>query len=195
MENFSSAQKVLIQATMDVLWIGFILFLVKGRHGQPILRTLRCVRVPGQSLARFALAGFLMALAVSLLSSFLPAPSHSAIEMSPEAPLSMALVILFGSVLGPALEEIVFRGFLYKVVEDAYAESLAVPVTTVVFAGLHLSQLGSNWPAFIVILVVSYVLTLVRQRTGSVIPSIIMHTTYNTTILGIAMMVGHGARR
>ena len=84
------------------------------------------------------------------------------------------------------LDWMVFRGVVFKVVEDVYAASLAVPVTTVLFAGLHLSQLGSNWPAFLVILGVGYVLTLVRQRTGSVISSIIMHTTYNATILGIA---------
>jgi membrane protease YdiL (CAAX protease family) len=199
MENFSNTQKVLIQATMDTLWIAFILFLVKGRHHQPIFRTLRFVRAENASPIKFALAGFLMALISILLSSVLfPAPSPSGIEKLPNAASSLVLVLVFGSLMGPVLEEIVFRGFVFKVVEDVYAASLAVPVTTVLFAGLHLSQLGSNWPAFLVILVVGYLLTLVRQKTGSIIPSIIMHTTYNATILGIAAfawMLTPGAKR
>jgi membrane protease YdiL (CAAX protease family) len=150
------------------------------------------------SIPRFAVAGFLLALIFLLLSSFFPAPSKSAIEALPENIPSLALVVLFGSILGPILEEIVFRGFLFKVVEDAYDASLAVPVTALLFAGLHLSQLAGNWPAFAVIFVVGYVLTVVRRRTGSIIPSIIMHTAYNSTILGIsalAIIIGHGARR
>ena len=186
-ENFSTVQRVLIQATMDALWLAFIVFLVKGRHRQPIFQTLRFVRIGKAAMLRYALGGFLLALIFVFLSSLLfPTPSPSGIEKLPETPLSLTLVLLFGAVVGPFLEEVVFRGFVFKVVEDVYAASLAVPVTTVLFAGLHLSQLGSNWPAFLVILGVGYVLTLVRQRTGSVISSIIMHTTYNATILGIA---------
>ena len=188
-ENFSNTQRILIQATMDILWLAFIVFLVKRRDHQPIFETLRFVRVRNRSLLRYALGGFLLAL-MSLLSSslFFPTPSPSGIEKLPTAPWSLVLVLVFGSLVGPFLEEIVFRGFVFKVVEDVYAESLAVPVTTVLFAGLHLSQIGSNWPAFIVILVVGYVLTRVRQKTGSVIPSIVMHTTYNATILSIATL-------
>jgi membrane protease YdiL (CAAX protease family) len=172
---------------MDILWFAFIVFLIKGRHHQPLFQTLRFVRVANTSLWRFALGGFLLA-AMSLLASSLlfPTPSPSGIEKIPTAPISVAEYLVFGIFVGPFIEEIVFRGFVFKVVEDVYAESLAVPVTTVLFAGLHLSQLGSNWPAFIVILIVGYVLTRVRQKTGSVVPSIVMHTAYNGTILGIA---------
>jgi membrane protease YdiL (CAAX protease family) len=109
----------------------------------------------------------------------------------------LLLVVLFGSVPGPILEELVFRGFLFKVVEDAYDASLAVPVTAILFAGLHLSQLGGNWPAFIVIFIVGYLLTVVRRRTGSVVPSMVMHIAYNSTILGItamAMLKGPASR-
>ncbi len=56
------------------------------------------------------------------------------------------------------------------------------------FAALHLSQLRGNWPAVIVIFLVGYVLTLVRYRTDSLIPSVIMHTAYNAMIFGISAL-------
>jgi membrane protease YdiL (CAAX protease family) len=193
MKNFSTSQKIVIQAAMDLLWIAFIFFLAKGLHGQPILRTLRVVRTPVGLIVRFAIAGVLLGLLIALLSMFLPVSSRSVVEGA----ASLTLVVLFGGILGPILEEIVFRGFVFKVVEDAYDASLAVPVTTLLFAGLHLSQLGGSWAAFIVILILGYLLTVVRQRTGSLIPSIIMHTAYNSTILGLgalATMLGHAGR-
>jgi membrane protease YdiL (CAAX protease family) len=194
MENFSSTQRIWIQAAMDLLWIAFIFLLVKGLHGQPILRTLRVVRTPLSTIARFAIAGVLLGLVIVMLSQFLPVSSGAAVEGA----ASLTLVVLFGGVLGPILEEIVFRGFVFKVVEDAYDASLAVPVTTVLFAGLHLPQLGGSWSAFVVILIVGYLFTVVRRRTGSLIPSIMMHTAYNSTILGLgalATMLGHAGRR
>jgi len=39
-----------------------------------------------------------------------------------------------------------------------------------------------------VILLVGYVLTIVRQRTHSVIPSVIIHTAYNAMIFGAAAL-------
>ena len=49
-----------------------------------------------------------------------------------------------------------------------------------------MSQLRGNWPAVIVIFLVGYVLTVVRHRTDSLIPSVIIHTAYNAMIFGIS---------
>ena len=43
MENLSGVQLILIQAFMDLLLVGFILFLVFV-HGEPLLRTLHFIR-------------------------------------------------------------------------------------------------------------------------------------------------------
>jgi membrane protease YdiL (CAAX protease family) len=88
--------------------------------------------------------------------------------------------------VAPLMEEIIFRGFLYTALADVFSPRVAVPVVSVLFAGLHVSQLRGNWPAVFLILGVGSVLTLVRQRTDSLIPSVIMHTAYNTMIFGIS---------
>jgi membrane protease YdiL (CAAX protease family) len=51
-----------------------------------------------------------------------------------------------------------------------------------------LSQLRGNLPAVLLILFVGYVLTVVRMRSNSLIPSVIMHTAYNAMIFGIAAL-------
>jgi membrane protease YdiL (CAAX protease family) len=66
------------------------------------------------------------------------------------------------------------------------------------FAGLHISQLRGNWPAVAVILFAGWVFTVVRKRSGSIVPSVIMHTAYNSMIFGVTalgMALGQGPRR
>ena len=90
-------------------------------------------------------------------------------------------------------EEIIFRGFIFSVLDDLYGSKAAVPITAILFAVLHMSQLLGNWAAIAAILLVGYAFTIVRHRTGSVIPCIIMHTAYNSMIFAvqaIATLVG-----
>ena len=61
-----------------------------------------------------------------------------------------------------------------------------MPVTAVLFAALHVSQLRGNWPAVIVIFLVGYVLTWSANARIRLIPSVIMHTAYNAMIFGIS---------
>jgi membrane protease YdiL (CAAX protease family) len=90
--------------------------------------------------------------------------------------------------VAPLLEEIIFRGFIYTLLADLYSPRVAVPITAVLFAGLHVSQLRGNLPAVLLILFVGYILTLVRKRSNSLIPSVIMHTAYNSMIFGISAL-------
>jgi len=52
----------------------------------------------------------------------------------------------------------------------------------VLFAGTHAPQLGENWYAVLLIFLVGLILAVVRQRSNSVIPSFIIHTSYNAAI-------------
>ena len=188
-ENLSGVQQILIQAIMDLGWVVFILFLVRGLHGRPILRTLHFVRVDRLSVPRLAGAGAFLALLVLLASVFLPTPTDSPLEKLLTTTASLVLFVFFGIAMAPLLEEVVFRGFLFTALTDILGVRTAVPATAALFALLHGVQLRGNWAALVLIFVVGYVLTLVRKNSNSVVPSVIIHTAYNAMIFGVSAFV------
>ena len=185
-ETLSGVQQISMQALMDCLLVGFILLLINKLHRRPILSTLHFTRTENMAVGRLIAAGAFLAITVLLVSSFFPTPSDSPLEKLLTTTPSLVMFVVFGIAAAPILEEIIFRGFLFTVLMDLFGWRVAVVITSVLFAGLHLSQLRGNWPAVIVIFLVGFVLTLVRYRTDSLIPSVIMHTAYNAMIFGIS---------
>src|SRR5262245_40294271 len=80
---------------------------------------------------------------------------------------------------------ILFGGFIFLVLWQLRGSGLAVPVTAVLFALLHVPQLWGSWAGVALIFVVGYILSLVRERSNSLIPSLIMHTSYNAMLFGV----------
>lgn len=194
-DSLSGVQQISIQAFMDLVLVGFILFLVKTIHGRPILLSLHFITRRNLSVGWLIAGGVFLALTASAVSLFFPSPVDSPLQKLLTTTSSIVALAVFGIVFAPLLEEIIFRGFVFTVLADVEGPRVAVPVTALLFTAPHLVQLWGSWAAVVIIFVVGYVLTLVRQRTDSVIPSIIMHTTYNAMIFGVAALgslVGHG---
>ena len=80
------------------------------------------------------------------------------------------------------MEEVIFRGFLYPVVERRLGKTGALLITALLFSGVHVSQLWGSWPAIILITVVGFTLSSVRAHTDALLPSFIIHLSYNSTI-------------
>ena len=187
-QDLSGVEQISIQALLDLALVGFVVFLITVVHGWPLRETMRWLGRGGIATGSLAAAGAFLALSVMLVSVFLPTPEESALEELLKTTPSIVAFVVFGVALAPLLEEILFRGFLYTALADVYSARVALPVTAVLFAALHVSQLRGNWPAALLILAVGYVLTRVRERTGSMVPSVIMHTAYNAMIFGVAAL-------
>jgi membrane protease YdiL (CAAX protease family) len=184
--DLSGVVQILLQGFLLLLLLGFIVFVIRVVHRQPLLESLHWVRREEFSVVFFAAAGAFLAITVLIVSQFFPPLDESPLEKLLSTPASIVVFVIFGIVVAPLLEEIIFRGFLYTVLADVFSPGVAVPVVSVLFAAVHVSQLRGNWPAVFLILSVGAVLTSVRRRTDSLIPSVIMHTAYNTMIFGIA---------
>jgi membrane protease YdiL (CAAX protease family) len=78
-----------------------------------------------------------------------------------------------------------FRGFLFKVLHDIGGPGLAISATAGLFALLHIPQLWGSWAGIGLIFIVGYILSAVRARSNSVIPSFIIHTSYNAMLFGM----------
>lgn len=94
-----------------------------------------------------------------------------------DAPLAAsAMRVIAVCLLGPAVEELLFRGFLFGWLEPRIGTALTIGVTAVSWAVLHYEY---SWQVILVIVVDGLLLGLARWRTRSVFPSIVMHMLYN----------------
>jgi membrane protease YdiL (CAAX protease family) len=181
-------QLILIQFVMSLAWVGFIFFLIAKVHHQPVLRTLRLLPAPELTAGRLILGGALLALLALVGTSFFPAPTDTPLQKALSTTPAVVLFVIFGIVVAPILEEIVFRGFIFGVLADLSGSRVAVVVTTVSFGALHFFQIGGSWPAAIVIMMISYVFTEVRRRRDSTLSAAIMHTAYNAMIFALPVL-------
>ena len=177
------AAQILMQGLIDLSTLGFIAFLIKIVHGQSFLETIHWHKNRQFGTAFLVSLGATLAISVLVVSSLFPS-REAPIEKMLSSTTAMYFYVILGVAVAPIVEEIIFRGFLFKVISDLRGSNAAVVVTALLFGGLHVLQLWGNWVAVALIFVVGYILSFVRQRSNSLIPSFIIHTSYNTMLFG-----------
>jgi membrane protease YdiL (CAAX protease family) len=104
-----------------------------------------------------------------------------------EAP-KKALIVLVVVALGPMLEEIFFRGALFRPMRRVHPGWTVVLVSAVLFALAHF-QLQMYLP----IALVGLVLGVTRLASGSILPSMLAHATFNAVPFVAMLVQGQGA--
>ena len=100
---------------------------------------------------------------------------------------SMRLVLLFGvfmGIVGPFFEEVLFRGFLYQALRKRTGVLWGIVLTSVIFAVLHV-----HWIALFPIFLLGVILNLLFEKTGSILPGVVMHMTHNMVMLMITLQL------
>lgn len=80
---------------------------------------------------------------------------------------------------GPLVEELLYRGLLYAALQKTLGMLWAVTIVSGLFAAVHVFQYYNNLGVIAVIGLLSISLTLVRARTGRLLPSFVMHLVFN----------------
>ncbi|MGC2645500.1 MAG: CPBP family intramembrane glutamic endopeptidase, partial [Candidatus Sulfotelmatobacter sp.] len=111
-----------------------------------------------------------------------------------ERPIDAYLTALFAITLGPLMEEIFFRGFLYPVIARRLGAVWGVLLTAFLFGLVHSPQYGYSWSAVLIIILVGVVLTTVRAVTKSVASSFLAHVGYNATLMVLTAVATDGFR-
>lgn len=146
---------------------------------------------PGWRDAGYALSGMLMYLVV-FISTLVAVQLIVPIDQNQEQALGFdqsvsgaGLLLAFISlvILPPIAEEILFRGFVYGTLRSHGASFLAASLSvSVVFGFLHLfGGTGSEllWIAMLDTFILSLVLCYVREKTGNLWASIVVHALKN----------------
>jgi membrane protease YdiL (CAAX protease family) len=109
------------------------------------------------------------------------------------AGLAMAFISLV--VLPPIVEEIMFRGFLYRTLRSRKVKMLwATILTSGLFASLHLfgaADGGLLWIAFVDTFVLSLVLCFTREKTGTIWACIGIHALKNGFVFVNLFLLGN----
>ena len=173
---------------MDILIFMFVLRFVTVKYGQP-------AEALGLSLKKFwknaataacSYIAFLPLLAVIFLGVTAAAeffkyapPPEPIYELIFEEKRPFLIYIISGLIvfLGPVFEEVFFRGFLYGALKKSFGISWAIFLSAGCFSLLHTNLMG-----FLPILALGVFLAYLREKTGSIVPSIIVHAVHNGAI-------------
>jgi membrane protease YdiL (CAAX protease family) len=125
------------------------------------------------------------------LERFIKIPKHVPMEEFLATPLAAVMTAILAVSLGPLMEELFFRGFLYPVLARRFGVPVGVVTTAIGFGLIHGAQLAFAWGLVLIIFVVGIVLTVVRAKTNSVGSSFVVHVAYNSTIVVLGLIAAH----
>jgi membrane protease YdiL (CAAX protease family) len=104
--------------------------------------------------------------------------------------------------LGPVLEEIMFRGYLFALLMWAFRgigeypvrNLLVIVLTAVAFSVVHLTRPGVSWLQLACIVSTGTLYGWIRCRSGSTGPASVSHAAYNLTLYAIVGVMSVGPK-
>jgi len=176
-----AVRTLMFQSFMYVFLVGALYLVVAWRYGEPFLPSLGWTFPIPHAFLVLA-GGPVLAITLSALGAILGAPSdRSDIEVLIKSRGSLAAIILFGVVLAPIFEEMLFRGFLLPLLARSMGPWLGIALTAVPFALLHGAQNHWAWQPVLLIGIAGIAFGYVRYKTGSTTAAFLMHSAYNAT--------------
>jgi membrane protease YdiL (CAAX protease family) len=89
------------------------------------------------------------------------------------------IVACMAVLTAPLVEEIVYRGMLYSPLRSRLGMAPAILIVTILFVMVHIYQYAGAWASLAGLTILSFVLTLVRAATRSILPCIAIHLVFN----------------
>ena len=165
----------LLQIAM-VVSLSLALYLVlKFRHHQPVLRPLGWVRPSTPYIVVALLGGISLASGVVLYLRF---------RNQSTPPMAVMQMLFLGLLLGPILEESLFRGCVLPLLAQTTGSGTAVILTAILFAVLHQPPTLAHWVSFAA---TGAAYGWIRVASRSTAAAAVMHAMYNLAIFLSAM--------
>jgi len=190
-------QKLWIALCTQFIWYlivaVYMVMFVEGTYRQRFWDAIRW-NWPRRTWMALVPLGMVLVLLQSL-EKFFRLPKHIPMEEFLKTPSAAVLTAIFAVSLGPLMEELFFRGFLYPVLARRWGLFAAISITSVIFGLIHSAQLAFSPGLVLIVFLVGLVLTLVRAKTGSVGSSFVVHVSYNSTLVILGAIASrHGLK-
>ncbi len=101
-------------------------------------------------------------------------------EATPVAMLAFLFSVMF---IAPLIEEIIYRGYLYSILDKLKGKLFALIFVSLLFGLMHIEQVWGSWFGLAVIFLMGFLVTLLRFWSGSILPGVIAHYAYNILLV------------
>lgn len=177
---------VFLVATQGIYYamlLACIYALVVVRYDLPFWSGLSWRSPTSARTAGFVAAGIVLGFIIAHAPDIIPERQDFPLEELFNSPAGAYAVAIFAIVAAPLVEEIIFRGVLFAFFERLVGLRFAITATALLFAGLHVPEYWGAWNHVLLILVVAFALSLARGLTGSLASSVILHFSYNLSLM------------
>ena len=184
--------KSIVAVLSQGVWSAFVLLyfyvLVRMRTPAPFWPTMgwrglnSVAPTTAGAILRCLGGGAMLALIVTFAGKFFNEKGELPIEELFHSRPTVILLMCFGILVAPLVEETMFRGFLYPIVARRFGVPVGVLATGIVFGAMHAQQLWGGWGQIGLLIGVGIFLTWVRARTGTVAASYFVHLGYNSLL-------------
>lgn len=114
-----------------------------------------------------------------ILQKYIPSSKtqlDEVLRMGLHVRIAIALIAAFSA---PLVEEIVYRGVLFGALRKSFDEIATITIVSLMFLAVHIPQYWGGWAGLTLLAILSVTLTIIRARTKSVLPGIVMHFIFN----------------
>jgi membrane protease YdiL (CAAX protease family) len=191
---------IVSQIVLSFALLGYLAMQTRLRVGAPFWRTLGWrplnLRHLSKGLAYLSLTagGFLLSMLVQFVSGIFRPKENLPIEAFFQDRGSALLLLLMSVLLAPALEETIFRGYIYPVIARGLGVVASIIITGTLFGLLHAGQLWGGWTQIGLLVIVGIVFTYVRAATRTVLASYLLHLSYNSFLFLAFLVSSHWFR-
>ena len=164
---------------LQFIFVVPVIFFAAKFPGQSALETLAIKKVSKNIVGRWLLyfAGFWI---VSTGFLYFTQAAESPFMQSLRGTRHFGLAV-FIAVIAPIIEELIFRGYLYKAwrfTRLGYVGALIL--ISLLFSLAHVDQY--HWPSLIFLFCFAILMGMAREKTGSVLIPMLLHTINNTIV-------------
>jgi membrane protease YdiL (CAAX protease family) len=188
--NIAKSQRAILLSIIGIipahlLTLGVAWTVVTGFRKRPFFRTLGWSWSPRLGVWTCLGITLLLLGAAQGLSAIFGDPETDLERMILSSTAARYTIAALATFTAPLVEEVVFRGVLYSGLRKRIGTVWSASVVILIFAAIHVPQYLPNVAAISTILLLSSVLTIVRARTGRLLPCVVIHFFFNgiTSIL------------
>lgn len=169
------------QITISLSLIGSLYAIIRLRHGRGAWKRLGWIWPARIRLVAALVGGIGLGIGVDIIAHATTPTTHT---------IHLWNLILLDGLLGPIIEESVFRGCLLPVVARTTGPIIGIAATAALFATLHPISTFVQWLCF---LTTGTAFGWIRVKSGSTAASTLMHATYNATLFCCQILWAAGA--
>lgn len=159
--------------TLAIAW-----FVVTRGKKYPFFSTLGW-RSGGMKWWHHILILFLFMVIAAIAGSIAPEQDNDLLRILRSSKLALYTVAFLAVFTAPFVEELIYRGVLYSALQRTAGSGPAIAIVTLLFAAVHVPQYWGSPTTIILLTLLSLILTLVRVKTGNLLPCVILHTLFN----------------